>query len=120
MPYSKGLSKTSVVIIIVLIVVLAVGGMLYATQRWQSTPRAGNDTPSAIAIDTAIKNMSHIITIKTNKGDMWNKHYETALQVLPDLPLVAIFPKKCAHGSSGHRSQISRSKIATSAKLSAT
>ena len=81
--YNRGISKPSAIIIILVVAVIIVCGVYYATMQKGQPPSknmqssasqpASSDTinqPAVNISNSAIKNMSHIVTIKTNMGDI--------------------------------------------------
>ena len=87
---NKGFSKLSAIIIILVIAAIIIGVVYYATMQKQQPPvknlqsssvqPASSDATNqqaAQANNSTLKNMSHIITIKTNMGDISFVTYDT-------------------------------------------
>jgi len=74
MKYNKGISKTSIMIIVATVLAIGIGGIYYnSTKSQEKTPDKKITPDNSIITKTdnsTVKNMSHIITIKTNMGDI--------------------------------------------------
>lgn len=70
---NKGFSKIVYVVIIAIVAILVIGGFYYYSANQQQTSKTNSLNNSN---NSTIKNMSHIITIKTNMGDISFETYD--------------------------------------------